>query len=153
MYCSANPWSGSDMQLVSAVVTHFKAIPFSSDPFMALIYSYPKTPRNHFLSICLARKKRKFPLFTSSDFILAAPRSILMCPEMDAARESWAILTHATWQIVTHAFNQSRETTFCCNISSCKRAKRNRGWGKLLLLSSGNRLHKLAEKELCTNNY
>jgi len=61
---------------------------FSSDSFMAFIYSYPKAPKSHFLSICLARKKRKFPLFTRSDSILAAPHSIIMCPKMDAAKES-----------------------------------------------------------------
>lgn len=34
------------------------------------------------------QKEEETPLFMSSDFILAAPHSIIMCPEMDAAKES-----------------------------------------------------------------
>lgn len=58
------------------------------DSFMALIYSYPKAPGSHLPSVSMAREKKYFPLFTSSDFMLAGPHSIITCPEMDAAKES-----------------------------------------------------------------
>lgn len=64
------------------------------------------------------------------------------------SKRVWAILTHTTWQIVTHAFNQSWETTFCHNISSCKCAKRNRIREKLFLFSVGSRVHNLVENSV-----